>query len=305
MMTCDDASELLSALIDEALSPGERARLDVHLGACPACRAEIARLRQTIETLRGIPAVRAPAGFVDRVVDAAAAAGPWRRRALRTLLRPLPVKLPIHAAVAAMLVVGVIALFRAGPEIDEAARPAGAPRLASEAPAREPDVERSPAAPLRMRAPAEQRARRDAAPAEPAAPAAPETFVAKERREVADAPALPAVEASRAAERERTAPPASRPERLAPAAAADIAGELAARTDLDQALVDLAAAITGAGGREVARRAEAGAVIVDLVVPRQAYPALARELERLGRWAPGPEPPALPDRLHVRVRVTG
>jgi len=78
-MTCHDAREQLSALIDDALGAEERSAVEAHLATCAECRRELQRLRGTVALLRAIEPVRAPAGFVDRVLGAARPV-PWPRR---------------------------------------------------------------------------------------------------------------------------------------------------------------------------------------------------------------------------------
>ena len=107
-MTCHDARDQLSALLDAALDAAERHALDAHLAACPECRHELEQLRATTALLGRLPSVRAPAEFVDRVM-AEAYRPPWPRRLLDALFVPFRVKLPLEAA--AVLLVGVSALY--------------------------------------------------------------------------------------------------------------------------------------------------------------------------------------------------
>ena len=58
------------------------------------------------------------------------------------------------------------------------------------------------------------------------------------------------------------------------------------------------------GGAETGRHAQAGADTVSLVVPRAAYPAFAQGLARIGAWLPETEPPELPDRVPITLRIT-
>lgn len=55
--------ELLSAYIDGALGPRERARLEARLAADPELRARLESLRQTVALVRAMPSVRAPRSF--------------------------------------------------------------------------------------------------------------------------------------------------------------------------------------------------------------------------------------------------
>ena len=139
-MTCDETRDLLSAHVDEALAPDERSRVDAHLEGCAECRRELEALRATVALLHQVEPVRAPVGFVDRVM-AAARPRPWYRRAADAVLLPLSVKLPLEAT--AVVLVGLLAvyLFERSPELQQAAREgdrrqeAAAPAPAKEKPA--------------------------------------------------------------------------------------------------------------------------------------------------------------------------
>jgi len=61
-MTCHEARELFSALIDDALGGKERAVLDAHLATCADCGRELQRFRDTVALLRAVEPARAPAG---------------------------------------------------------------------------------------------------------------------------------------------------------------------------------------------------------------------------------------------------
>src|SRR5262245_51869523 len=115
-MTCHDAREQLSALIDDALGAEERSAVEAHLATCAECRRELDQLRRTVGLLRAVEPERAPAGFVDRVLEAARPE-PWPRRLVRALLLPWPVKLPVEAAAIVLVAVGVVYVFRASLEL--------------------------------------------------------------------------------------------------------------------------------------------------------------------------------------------
>ncbi len=55
--------ENLSPFLDRQLTPGEQARVTSHLHECPACRADLLSLRQTVAVLRAVPAVKPPRTF--------------------------------------------------------------------------------------------------------------------------------------------------------------------------------------------------------------------------------------------------
>jgi len=120
-VTCQDAREFFSALVDEALALEERALLEAHLLSCADCRRELERFRRTVALLRGVEPARAPVGFVDRAL-ARARPTPWYRRLLRRLFVPLPVKLPIEAAAVVLIAVSAVYVFQRTPELQQAAR---------------------------------------------------------------------------------------------------------------------------------------------------------------------------------------
>jgi hypothetical protein len=119
-MTCHDAREQLSALLDDALAAAERAAIEAHLATCAECRRELDGLRETVTLLRRVPPVHAPAGFVDRVMTAAHRP-PWSRRLLDALFRPLRVKLPLEAAAVLLVAVSALYVYQHTPEVQQLA----------------------------------------------------------------------------------------------------------------------------------------------------------------------------------------
>jgi hypothetical protein len=121
-MTCHESRERLSELLDEVLHARERALVDAHLADCPECRRELERLRATVSLLQRVEAVRAPAGFVDRVM-AAVRPVPWYRRLAAWIFLPLSIKLPAEAAAMALVAILAVYLFQRDPELRRTVRP--------------------------------------------------------------------------------------------------------------------------------------------------------------------------------------
>ena len=72
MMNCDQALELISASLDESLTPAERQALDSHLADCPACRALLAdfqKMNDVFSTLPAAPPAGLSQGVMDRIAD--------------------------------------------------------------------------------------------------------------------------------------------------------------------------------------------------------------------------------------------
>jgi anti-sigma factor RsiW len=64
--TCQEAGDRLSEYLDEELGAGDRARLELHLAACPRCAAAARELAQVVRAIHrmagwvgGRPACRA------------------------------------------------------------------------------------------------------------------------------------------------------------------------------------------------------------------------------------------------------
>jgi hypothetical protein len=55
--------DMLSAYLDEQVTPAERARVDGHLATCAACRSELESLRRTVTLLQALPRVPVPRAF--------------------------------------------------------------------------------------------------------------------------------------------------------------------------------------------------------------------------------------------------
>jgi len=120
-MTCDETRELLSGLLDEALTPEDRRTVEGHLEGCAECRRELERLRQTVALLHRVVPAHAPVGFVDHVV-AAARPRPWYRRAAAAVFLPLSAKLPVEATALVMIALLAAQLYQGTPTLQQAAR---------------------------------------------------------------------------------------------------------------------------------------------------------------------------------------
>jgi hypothetical protein len=140
----------------------------------------------------------------------------------------------------------------------------------------------------------EEKIARRASPPPPAA-ASPFSRLAPEPRARRDA----AVESARGqVESPATALSATR---LTPAA--PVVGRLTVK-DRHAAARELTELVGRVGGAVTARRAEAGAAVVEVVVPGATYAAFAEGLGRIGAWTPDAEPSPLPARVPVTLRIS-
>lgn len=62
------AQARMSQYVDEELPPGERRRVEEHVGVCPQCRHVLATLKRTIEGLQRLGSERRP-GLSDGIID--------------------------------------------------------------------------------------------------------------------------------------------------------------------------------------------------------------------------------------------
>lgn len=155
-MTCDDVRDRLSDRIEGALDPAAETEVTSHLATCAACRRELAGLERTVAGLHALEDMRAPAGFVDRVL-ARARPEPWTYRLLRAVFLPLPRKLPLEAAAVVLVGILTVLLYRGSPDLERegdrvAVREQVAPPVAA------------PVSPLAPSTPAAPEARRATAP---------------------------------------------------------------------------------------------------------------------------------------------
>lgn len=324
-MTCHDAREALSALLDDELGPGERREVEVHLEGCAECRRELDGLRQTVALLRDVQPARAPVGFVDRVV-APARPRPWYRRVTAAVFLPLSVKLPAEATAILMVALLAAYIFERTPALQQAARPEQemarsepAARLEDEAKRVEPLAPRSaerPAASGARREPTrpDAGAPRDSfAPAPPPTPAAPAPAPPSAAPPVAKTESRPAgPPPPEADDRRKAQEPAAGASRAAPSVsrlAANLAhpsADVVARAsmkDREAAERDLTDLVARVGGTEVTRRLDGEAIILEALIPLAGYPDFVHGLASLGPWQIDARRADLPARVRVFLRL--
>jgi hypothetical protein len=250
-------------------------------------------VERTIALMRGAAPVRAPAGFVDRVV-AAARPAPWHRRAARALLVPWPVKLPVTAA-AVLLVAGLAVLLYRG--VEEQQR-------AAQAPAAPPALsDRTAGKAARQERAATPRQDAEAPPAPPPVEASRDAAAPERAAAPSEAPPAAARPASPAPERREAGAKAETPLAMsAPVGAPDVVVHLAApeRETAERGLAALAAHLTGS---LTARRIAGNDIVVELAIPRDRYADFRREAARFGEYRTESEPSALPDPVRIAVHL--
>jgi hypothetical protein len=124
-MTCEEARGAFTDLYDGTLSGPPLVDLSRHLDGCVTCRRHWVAFRLTAGALGDLRDEEPPPGFAARVVERIEAPRWWRRLG-SSLVLPLRVKLPIHAAALVMLGMAGLWVSQRSPEIQRADDP-GAP----------------------------------------------------------------------------------------------------------------------------------------------------------------------------------
>ena len=119
-MNCPEAREAFSDLYDGTLSGPSLADLSRHLDGCPACRADWAAFRRAMQALKTLGDEEPSPDFAARVAERIEAPRWWQRVAA-TLVLPLRVKLPIHAAALVLLGLAGLWVSQQSPEFQRAA----------------------------------------------------------------------------------------------------------------------------------------------------------------------------------------
>ena len=118
-------ADLLSAYMDNRLTPVERLQVGAHLPNCRSCRAQLASLQSTVALLHELPVVPAPRPFYVYAEEA-----PAQRTSgvLQRLFAPGWVYgyLRLATTVAALLLVAVVSVDALGSSAFRAAAPAPA-----------------------------------------------------------------------------------------------------------------------------------------------------------------------------------
>jgi hypothetical protein len=110
-MNCPEVQELFSDYLDARMAPSQAALLKEHLGACAACRQELAVLRSTVALIGSLDEIKTSPDFlaqVNRKIDT----GSVMSRLWRWIFTPAKIKLPIEAAALAVISILAVYLYR-------------------------------------------------------------------------------------------------------------------------------------------------------------------------------------------------
>jgi hypothetical protein len=106
-MDCEEIREHLSAYVDDLLDAGGKARVEEHLLSCKACQQELASLKALVSELGSLESVEPPKDFLDQLNERIEARS-WVPKILRTLFKPMRVKIPLEFAGAVAVAILVL-----------------------------------------------------------------------------------------------------------------------------------------------------------------------------------------------------
>lgn len=106
-MDCEEIREQLSAYVDDLLDAGDKARVEEHLLSCKACQQELASLKALVSELGSLESVEPPKDFLDQLNERIDARS-WFPKILRTLFKPMRVKIPLEFAGAVAVAILVL-----------------------------------------------------------------------------------------------------------------------------------------------------------------------------------------------------
>mgnify|MGYP001094658351 FL=1 len=112
-MTCERTEGLLSAYLEGELAAAERAGVEAHLAACPACAGLLGLLKETLAATAGFPEAEPSAGLMARLYAIPETAAAGRKPFFRPIFDWLgrPALQPVYAALTAVFIALSFVLF--------------------------------------------------------------------------------------------------------------------------------------------------------------------------------------------------
>ena len=111
-MTCEEAQELITALVDRELLDPERGSLESHLQQCPSCRLAVEEEQLLKQTIRGrAERMRAPSELRDRILSDRRIFPDKSRTRWQDRLWPMPHLARPALAAAVLLAIALPAFF--------------------------------------------------------------------------------------------------------------------------------------------------------------------------------------------------
>jgi hypothetical protein len=111
-MKCANIREKVSEYIDGTISPEEIILIEGHLESCQECKQYFADMRKTVEHVRNLEEIEPPAWLTPKVMAKIRSEVVPKKGIVQRLFSPLYIKLPLQAAVAVLLAVTTLYVYK-------------------------------------------------------------------------------------------------------------------------------------------------------------------------------------------------
>lgn len=111
-MNHNDIRHKLSEYLDDAVSAGEKKEIEAHLPSCAECSNALDELRKTIEQMKQIGEIEAPAGMTSRIMAKVREEAERKQSIFHRLFHPLAIKLPLQTVALLFLAVTAYYLYQ-------------------------------------------------------------------------------------------------------------------------------------------------------------------------------------------------
>jgi hypothetical protein len=111
-MECSEVQKRLSAYIEKAVSPEQKALIDAHLKGCTQCKRALADLKKAIRYVQGLEEVEPPAWLTQQVMARVRSEAEAKGGIFKKIFYPFHIKLPLEAVALILVAVGAIYVFK-------------------------------------------------------------------------------------------------------------------------------------------------------------------------------------------------
>ncbi|MEJ2067202.1 MAG: DUF2275 domain-containing protein [Deltaproteobacteria bacterium] len=111
-MECSEVQKRLSAYIEKAVSPKQKALIDAHLKGCKQCKRALADLKKAVDYVQKLEEVEPPAWLKQKVMARVRAEAEAKRGVLQKLFYPFHIKIPLEAIALILVAVGTFYIFK-------------------------------------------------------------------------------------------------------------------------------------------------------------------------------------------------
>lgn len=111
-MECREVQKRLSAYIEKAVSPKQKALIDAHLKGCKKCKRALADLKKAVDYVQKLEEVEPPAWLTQKVMARVRSEAEAKKGIRQRLFSPFHIKLPLEALALILVAVGVMYILK-------------------------------------------------------------------------------------------------------------------------------------------------------------------------------------------------